>query len=404
MSHFGTFPEKTSRDLFAEAYQSMLASIDHNFDPREIQAVYTANFSAELLEHQGQIAPLLTDWIGLTPRPATRIEAACASGGVALRQGVLAIASGLLDVVLVGGVEKMSARTLPEVTDILSTAADRIHEVSAGFTFPGFYALMAGAYENDYDADLRMLRDIAVKNHANGALNENAQFQTTIPDWIEKIRSRNIAKSLPGSDWESLADFFEDDNVNPWIAFPLRLFDCAPITDGAAAVLLVSENRAKSFTDTPLAIIGSGQASDGPIHTRSSLVSLQAAVQAARQAYAMAEVTPADIKMAEVHDCFTIAEAIAVEDLGFFPPGRGIRAAREGSTGRSGALPINPSGGLKAKEHPVGATGIAQVVEVWKQARREAGQRQVANDVDLALTHNVGGTGQTCAVHIFERG
>jgi acetyl-CoA C-acetyltransferase len=197
--------------------------------------------------------------------------------------------------------------------------------------------------------------------------------------------------------------FLRDDAYNPMIAWPLRLFDCSPITDGAAAVLLVAEELARSFTDAPLYVIGSGQASDRALHDRPDLTSIGAARHAAQQAYQMAGVTPAAIKLAEVHDCFTIAEIVATEDLGFFAPGQGYVAAEEGLTARTGPKPINTSGGLKAKGHPVGASGAAQVGEVWKQMRGEAGPRQVDHNVDIALTHNVGGTGQTCVVHVYER-
>jgi acetyl-CoA C-acetyltransferase len=196
--------------------------------------------------------------------------------------------------------------------------------------------------------------------------------------------------------------FLHDDGANPVIAWPMRLFDCSPISDGAAVVLLAAEPLARSFTDAPIAIAGSGQASDAALHDRASLTGLRAAQLAGQQAYAMAGVVPADIKVAEVHDCFTIAEILATEDLGFFPAGEGWRAAEEGLTARTGPRPINTSGGLKSKGHPVGASGVGQVLEVWKQMRGIAGARQVG-DVDLALTHNVGGTGQTCVVHIFER-
>jgi acetyl-CoA C-acetyltransferase len=182
----------------------------------------------------------------------------------------------------------------------------------------------------------------------------------------------------------------------------MRLFDCSPISDGASALLLVREELAPAFSDAPLYLIGSGQASDVALHDREELTTLRAARLAARQAYDMAGLSPADIHVAEVHDCFTIAEVIATEDLGFFEPGQGWQAAEEGQTARTGSRPVNTSGGLKSKGHPVGASGAGQVVEVWKQLRGQAGARQVSG-ASLGLTHNVGGTGQTCVVHIFER-
>jgi acetyl-CoA C-acetyltransferase len=403
MSQFGAFPQKTGRDLFVEAYVDMRESIDKSFDPQRIDAMYVGNFSSELFENQGHSAPILADWVGLTPKPATRIEDACASGGVALRQGILGIASGIYDVVLVGGVEKMTHMPVERVTEILGTAGDELYEAPAGFTFPGYYAAMATAYAAKFDSAPDALMDIAIKNHQNGAMNDKAHFTITIKQVMEKSRARAIDKGLPEPEWEDEYDFLSDPRANPTIAYPLRLFDCSPVTDGAAAVLLVAEELAGEFSSAPVFVIGSGQASDGAFYSRSDLVSMNAARCAARDAYEMAHVQPQDIKMAEVHDCFTIAEVIASEDLGFFAPGSGANAAQDGLTARDGRHPINTSGGLKAKGHPVGASGIGQVVEVWKQMRSEAGTRQLTRDIDLALVHNVGGTGQTCAVHIFER-
>jgi acetyl-CoA C-acetyltransferase len=403
MSRFGTFKDKATRDLFVEAFQEMRASVDKGLDPNDIQTLYIGNYSSELFEGQGHTAPIMADWTGLAPRPATRIEDACASSGVALRQGIMAIASGLYDIVLVGGSEKMSNLPITEVTDTLATAADMLYEIPAGFTFPGFYAAMATAYLHEYGASPDALLRVGMKNHDNGKLNPKAQYQARIADLMAARIARAQDKGLRVPQWADEMAFLRDDAANPMIAWPLRLFDCSPVTDGASAVLLVGEELAKSFTDSPLHIIGTGQASDVALHDRRSLTELAAAKLASREAFAMAGVTPEDIKIAEVHDCFTIAEIIATEDLGFFAPGQGHEAVEEGLTTRHGSKPINTSGGLKSKGHPVGASGTAQVVEVWKQMRGEAGERQVARDVDLALTHNVGGTGQTCVVHIYER-
>jgi acetyl-CoA C-acetyltransferase len=320
-----------------------------------------------------------------------------------LRQGIMAIASGLHDIVLVGGVEKMTNLPITQATDILATAADALYEIPAGFTFPGFYAAMATAYMAQYEGSEQALMSVTIKNHLNGSSNDKAHFQMTVEQVMEKVRGRAAEKGLPIPEWEDACEFLVDPQANPTIAYPLRLFDCSPVSDGAAAVLLVAEELAGSFSEAPLHVIGSGQASDGAIHTRHGLTSLNAARCAAQDAYRMAGIQPSDIKIAEVHDCFTVAEIIASEDLGFFAPGQGAAAVRAGHTALDGSIPINTSGGLKAKGHPVGASGVAQVVEVWKQMRGQAGQRQVQRDVDLALVHNVGGTGQTCAVHIFER-
>jgi acetyl-CoA C-acetyltransferase len=403
ISKFGAFPEISSRDLFVEAFNSMRASVDRGLDPRQIEALYVGNFNSERFENQGHIAPILADWVGLKSRPATRVEDACASGGVALRQGMLAVASGVYDLVLVGGVEKMSGHPIEQTADILASAADSLYEVPAGFTFPAFYAAIASAYLAKYQLSPDLLMDITIKNHENGALNPNAHLQLTIPQAMDRARQKAASRGAPPPDWQDEYDFLSDPAANPMIASPLRLFDCSPVSDGAAVVLLASEDLARSFSETPIYIVGSGQASDSGLYGRNSFSSLASARSAAHQAYEMAGLKPHDIKLAEVHDCFTIAEVIATEDLGFFEPGSGARAAQDGMTARDGPYPTNTSGGLKAKGHPVGASGVGQIVEIWKQMRAEAGPRQVKRDVNLALAHNVGGTGQSSAVHIFER-
>ncbi|MEJ2598941.1 MAG: beta-ketoacyl synthase N-terminal-like domain-containing protein [Anaerolineales bacterium] len=403
MSKFGAFPEKSSRDLFVEAFQSMRQSVDTDFDPADIETIYIGNFSSDLFESQSHTAPIMADVVGLASRPATRIEDACASSGVALRQGILAIASGLYDIVLVGGIEKMTNLPTAEVTDTLAAAADTLYEIPAGFTFPGFYAAIASAYMHKYGMKPEHLMNVAIKNHENGALNPNAQFGMTIPAWMESRKAAAQKKGKPVPSWGNVMDFLHDDRANPMIAWPLRLFDCSPITDGATALLLVAEDIARQFTDHPLHIIGSGQASDVALHDRDDLTTIYAARRASQEAYGMAGVTPKDIRVAEVHDCFTIAEVVATEDLGFFKPGEGFKAAEDQVTARDGAKPINTSGGLKSKGHPVGASGAGQAVEIFKQMREQAGERQVVGDIPLALTHNVGGTGGTCVVHIYER-
>jgi acetyl-CoA C-acetyltransferase len=403
MSKFGAFPGKSSRDLFVEAFQSMRQSVDKDFDPADIETTYIGNFSSDLFESQSHTAPIMADVVGLAPRPATRIEDACASSGVALRQGIIAIASGLYDIVLVGGIEKMTNLPTAEVTDTLAAAADTLFEIPAGFTFPGFYAAIATAYMHKYGMTPEHLMNVAIKNHENGALNPNAQFGVTIPAWMEGRKAAAQKKGKPVPTWANEMEFLHDEGANPMVAWPLRLFDCSPITDGATALLLVSEDIAKQFTDHPLHIIGSGQASDVALHDRADLTSLAAARRASQEAYGMAGVSPQDIRIAEVHDCFTIAEVVATEDLGFFAPGEGYKAAEDRVTARDGTKPVNTSGGLKAKGHPVGASGAGQAVEIFKQMRGQAGERQVAGDIPLGLTHNVGGTGGTCVVHIYER-
>ena len=405
MSHFGAFKDKDSRDLFSEAFQDMMDNLDQGMDIQDIECGYLGNFSSELFEGQGHTAPIMADWLGMTPAPFTRVENACASSGSALREGVMAIASGLYDVVLVGGVEKMTNLPTGEVTDVLATAADVLYEVPAGLTFPGIFGAMAKAHMDRYETSLDHLLKVGIKNHKNGALNPKAQFNVSILDLMENRRARAGQRGQPAPDWKDEMDFLNDVQANPWIAWPLRLYDCAPITDGAACVLLVAGELARNFTAKPVHIVGTGQASGRPLHDADELTSLSAAKAAADQAYQMAGVTPRDIQLAEVHDCFTIAEIIATEDLGFFAPGEGPRAVDEGRTSRDGDMPINTSGGLKAKGHPVGASGVGQMVEIFHQLRGEAGARQLNNpDLEVGLTHNVGGTGGTCVVTILRRG
>lgn len=346
MSKFGAFSDKTSRDLFVEAFKEMRQSVDKGFDPRVIESLYIGNFSSDLFEGQGHIAPIMADAVGLIPRPAIRVEDACASGGVALRLGVMAIASGMYDAVLVGGVERMTRLPTERVTDTLGAAADVLYEVPAGFTFPGLYAAIATAYMHRYGMTPEHLMQVAIKNHENGARNPKAQFGVTIPDWMQGRIAAAIKKGKPAPTWRDPWDFLHDDAANPMVAWPLRLFDCSPITDGAACLLLVPEACAHEYTDRPIYIIGAGQASDTALHERADMTTLAAARSAAAQAYEMAGVTAADIRIAEVHDCFTIAEVIATEDLGFFAPGTGYRATEDGVTARDGARPINTSGGL----------------------------------------------------------
>jgi acetyl-CoA C-acetyltransferase len=403
MSNFGAFHGKSSRDLFVDAFKEMRTSVDKGFNPKDIEAFFLGNFSGDLFEGQAHLAPILANWVGLSPIPATRVEGACASSGVAFRQGVMAVASGMNDMVMVGGVEKMTDLPIAEVTDTLATAADVTYEVSAGFTFPGFYASMATSYMHQYGATPETFMKVGIKNHENGALNGKAQFGARIIDLMEKKKISAERKGRPVPTWANELEFLSDNRANPFIAWPMRLFDCSPVSDGAVALLLVSEEIARQFTDNPIYVIGSGAASDGALHDRPVFNSVPSAKKAGQMAYEMAGVKPGDINLAEVHDCFTIAEVVATEDLGFFDAGKGAAAAEEGQTARDGAMPINTSGGLKSKGHPVGASGAGQIVEVWKQLRGQAGDRQVAGDLKLGMTHNVGGTGQTCAVHILER-
>ncbi|HCP23009.1 MAG: hypothetical protein FI717_04185 [SAR202 cluster bacterium] len=404
LSQFGAFPEKDSRDLFVEAFQDMVQSMDHGFDVQDIECAYVGNYSSDLFENQGHTAPIVADWLGMTPVPITRIENACASSGSALREGVMAIASGMYDVVLVGGMEKMTNLPTEGVTDVLASAADGLYEVPAGLTFPGIFGAIAKAHMDRYETNLDHLLKVGIKNHQNGALNPKAQFQQTITAMMERRKARAQERGQAVPDWQTDLDFLNDAQANPWIAWPLRLYDCAPITDGASCVLLVSSDIAHNFSDAPISIAGIGQATGKPLHDSEELTSLSAAKAASQQAYDMAGVTAADIDLAEVHDCFTIAEIVASEDLGFFAPGEGPRAVDEGRTALDGDHPINTSGGLKAKGHPVGASGVGQVIEIYHQLRGEAGERQVKKaNPTVGITHNVGGTGGTCVVNVLRR-
>lgn len=404
ISKFGSFKDKASRELFVEAFLEMAASVDRGFEIKDIDALYLGDAATIAFEGQAHTAPIFADSVGLVHKPATRVENACASGGTALREAIISVASQIYDIVLVGGIEKMTNLTTAQVTDTLAAFTDNLYELPAGFTFPGVYAAMASAHMHKYGTTPEQLMKVAIKNHNNAALNPKAQFNSSIRDIMNSRIAKAKEKGQPAPTWSDEIEFLKDNTVNPVVAWPLRLFDCSPITDGAACLLVVREDLAKNFTDAPIRIIGSGQASDYALHGREDITSITSTRYAAQQAYSMAGVKPEDIKIAEVHDCFTIAEIVAIEDLAFFEPGQGAKATEQGLTARDGTKPINTSGGLKGKGHPVGASGVAQVVEIWHQMRGEAGARQVkGRDIDLALAHNIGAHGTTCVVHIFER-
>ncbi len=374
---FGEMWDKSFRDLFIEA--GLMALEDAQVSGAQIEALYGGNMSAGMFLEQEHVGALIADYSGLTANnvPSTRVEAACASGGLALRSGVIAVASGYHDVVISAGIEKMTDVGAEKAMDALAAAADREWEAAVGATFPGLYAMMARAHMHELGTTREQLAQVAVKNHYHGSMNPRAQFKNRIT--IDTVVN------------------------SPLVADPLRLFDCSPITDGAAAVVLVPAARAKEFTDTPIYIKAAAQASDTiSLHDRRSLTSIDATTVAADRAFKMAKLQRSKIDVAEVHDCFTIAEIIAIEDLGFFEKGAGGPATINGETAIGGKLPINTSGGLKACGHPVGATGIKQAVEIVEQLRGDAGKRQV-DGAEVGLTHNVGGTGGTVVVHILAR-
>ena len=403
MSKFGMFKDKDSKDLFVEAFTEMIASVDKGVNPNDIEALYLGNFTNDFFMHQSHWGPIITDLIGITPKPATRTEGACASSALAFREGVFAIASGFYDMVLVGGVEEMSKRSTAEVAEGLALATVP-YEGNVGFTFPGVFGVLATAYFAKYGASHEHLMNVTIKSHNNAPLNPKGQFKASIRDIMStKIESAK-QKGKPVPQWEDEKDFLRDPRANPAIAWPMHLYDCCPISDGAACMLLVSEEIAKNFTDDPLHIIGIGQGSGKGLHAAKELTSFEATRRAAEEAYGMAGIGPEDIQFAEVHDCFSMAEIMHIEDLGFFKPGEGYKAVEEGLTRLDGPKPINTSGGLKCKGHPVGATGISQIYEIWTQLRNKAGKRQVPiKDLRIGAAHNLGGTGGTCTLTILER-
>jgi acetyl-CoA C-acetyltransferase len=403
MSNFGMFKDKDSKDLFVEAYQGMISSVDKGIDPNDIEALYLGNFTNDFFMHQSHWGPIITDILGITPKPATRTEGACASSALAFREGVFAIASGFYDMVLVGGVEEMSKRSTTEVSEGLALATVP-YEGKVGFTFPGVFGVLATAYFAKYGATHEHLMNVTIKSHNNAPLNPKGQFKTTIRDIMNAKIASAEKKGLPTPQWEDEKAFLGDPRANPVVAWPMHLFDCCPISDGAACMLLVAEDIAKNFTDDPIDIIGIGQGSGKGLHAAAELTSFEATKNAADEAYGMAGIGPEDIQFAEVHDCFSMAEIMHIEDLGFFKAGEGYKAVEDGLTTLDGPKPINTSGGLKCKGHPVGATGISQIYEIWTQLRQKAGKRQVPiDDLRIGAAHNLGGTGGTCTLTILER-
>jgi acetyl-CoA C-acetyltransferase len=373
---FGEKWETSFRNLFVDAGARALE--DAGLPGEQIDELFVGNMSAGRFVEQEHIGALIADYAGLATNhiPSTRVEAACASGGLAFRQAVTTVASGMQDIVVAAGVEKMTDVGTGVSTDALAGAADREWEGFIGATFPGLYAMIANDYIHKYGLTREQLAQVAVKNHYNGARNPNAQFQ-------KEISLNTVLNST-------------------LVADPLRLFDCSPITDGAAAVVVAPLEVARNYTDTPIEVVASAQATDTiSLHDRRDISTLDASVVAGERAFKAARLERKDISMIEVHDCFTIAELCAIEDLGFCNKGEAGRLTEEGVTALDGDLPVNPSGGLKACGHPVGATGIKQIYEIAVQLRGEGGKRQV--DGEIGMTHNVGGTGATVVCHILRR-
>jgi len=371
MTRFGELWQSSLRQLFAEAALEALegAGADH------LDSIYVGNMSSGGFVAQEHLGPLMAAEIGMSGVPAARVESACASGGVALRAAYLEVASGASDLVLASGVEKMNDGA--EVTDVLAYASDQELEAYHGITFPGLYAMIARAHMAKHGTTEEDLAWVAVKNHHHGAMNPKAQFRR------EFTAEQVLASSM--------------------VSEPLRLLLCSPVSDGAAAVLLCPLDQAKKYTDRPVQIIGSGLATGTMTLAEREDPSFLDSVQlSAERAYKAAGIGPGDVQVAEVHDCFAIAEICCIEALGLVERGQGGAAAREGLTALGGRVPVNTSGGLKSKGHPVGATGIAQAIEIFEQLRGEAGDRQV-KDAELGLAQNMGGSGASSAVHVFRR-
>ncbi|UCE73830.1 MAG: thiolase domain-containing protein [Methanomassiliicoccales archaeon] len=377
-TRFGELWDKSFREIGIEA--GLFAIQDSKTKGEEIDALYIGNMSAGRFIDQEHIAPLVADYVGLAGAnlPATRIEGAGASGGLALSQAYMAVASEVHDIVVVGGAEKMTDVSEVYAQEILASTADQEWESVFGATFAGLHAMIARRHMHEYGTTKKQLAMVAVKNHKNAALNPNAQYR-------RELSLETVLKA-------------------PMVAEPLGLFDCAPLSDGAAALVLCPLDRAKEYTDNPVRIASCGQAGDYmALHDRKDICTMDATVVAAKKAFKYAGITPKDVDLAEVHDNYTISEILAIEDIGFFNKGDGGKATEDGQTALNSEISVNPSGGLKARGQPVGATGVAQAVEVVRQLRGEAGERQVKN-ARYGLTHNVGGTGASVIVHIFDGG
>ncbi len=372
-THFGDFPDRNLRSLAVEAGQKALD--DASLQPSQIEAFYLGNFAGPSFAGQNHLAPYIASALGITGVPATRYEAACASSGAAFFQAVTSVAAGVYDLVLVNGVEKMTSQPTPRVTEILAAAGDVAGEVRAGATFPALFAMIARRHMHEYGTTREQLASVAVKNHANGAKNPYAHMRKVI----------TLEQALAGKP----------------IADPLTVYDCSLVSDGAAAVVLAPLERSAEFTNKPVRILSVVQTSDHlALDEKPDITTLAAVRLAAEKAYRLAGVSAQDIQFAEVHDCFTIAEILALEDLGFVKKGEGGPYSQAGCTALHGPRPINASGGLKSKGHPVGATGVAQIFDLVQQIRGEAGDRQIVRN-SLGLAQNLGGSGATCVVSIL---
>lgn len=393
---FGRLKDKGLMDLLCDA--SLEAINNSNTNDKEFDSVYVGSMCPGEFNHITGVASALVDRISLIPAAADHIENGPASGGSAIKAGFQAIASGMNSLVLVVGGEKMTHISTPGfVTSVIATVTHHKAERPHGVSLPSFAGLLTRTYLQKYNAKLDWLSDIAIKNHKNGAFNPYAHFQRTIEDFMESAIQKGRGN------WNNIHEYLNDDNSNPVIADPLRLFHVCPISDGAVALVLCNAEIAKEYCEDPILISGIGQATDTHIvYEREDITVLNALRLSSNQAYKMAKKTPEDMDVAELHDAFEILEAIESEDIGFFKKGEGARAAHEGLTEIGGKIPINPSGGLKARGHPLGATGVAQVAELVWQLRGEAGKRQVP-DANTGITCNFGGFGNNIISILVER-
>jgi len=370
---FGAFPGRDLRSLAVEAGQKAMK--DASLKPDQAEAFYLGNFAGPSFVGQNHLAPYVAAGLGIGGVPATRFEAACASSGAAFFHAWSAVAAGIYDVVVVGGVEKMTSQPTPRVAEILAGAGDMSGEMRAGATFPALFAMIARRHMYQYGTTREQLAAVSVKNHANGAKNPLAHMRKVVT--LEQV--------LAGKP----------------VAEPLTVYDCSLVSDGAAAVVICAEERAAEFTAKPVMVLGISQTSDRvALDEKVDITTLEAVRTSAEKAYRMAGVRAADIQFAELHDCFTIAEILACEDLGFTPKGEGGPYVQSGATCLRGERPVNASGGLKAKGHPVGATGVGQICDVAMQIRGEAGELQVARN-QIGLAQNLGGSGATSVVTIL---
>ena len=393
---FGRLEDKGLIDLLSEA--SLGAIEESNTKDKDFDSVYVGCMGSDVFNHISGVASSLVDRINLIPAAADHIKNGPASGGSAIKAGFQAIASGMSDLVLVVGGEKMThIKTPGAITSYVATITHHQAERRHGVSIPALSGMLMRSYIEKYNAKHDWFSDIVIKNHKNGASNQVAHFQRTIEDFM-----KNSIQKGKGN-WENVYEFLADDKSNPIISDPIRLFNSCPISDGAAAIVLCNADVAKKYCDTPILISGIGQATDTHIlYERDDLLTLKALKICSDKAYRMAKKTSQDIDVCELHDAFTILEVIQSEDLGFFKKGEGAKAAHEGLTEIDGKIPINPSGGLKARGHPLGATGVAQVVELVWQLRGEAGKRQV-DGAESGITCNFGGFGNNILSILVER-